>query len=283
MLLQAIYEVPEGERGKLPQGFSENSQTEGRSDKAEAIVSTAVNAAIYLNPESSPTRIALISKVFLLAWLQDDVVEFDSSGETTTAVDIIIREWPEIVTNPEINLTSPTTISASIAHELICESPVLGREVMKGLLAFIFSQPRKEFSGFRDFLDYRAVNVAAELSPGESSVLDKFLQLAYDHLLLVNDLYSFEKEKREFEEQGATISNAVYYLESTLSVHPNTAKLVALDVIHQTEAQLSAEFSKLRSNGLSQQQLKYACAILECTAGNIVYSLTAKREDYLLG
>lgn len=70
-LLRAIYEVGEDERGKLPEGFGENLQPEGRSKKAEAFITTAADATMYMNPESSATRISLITKFYLLAWLQD--------------------------------------------------------------------------------------------------------------------------------------------------------------------------------------------------------------------
>lgn len=43
--------------------------------------------------------------------------------------------------------------------------------------------------------------------------MDTFMYLAYDHLLLINDLYSFDKEKRAADTHGATFTNVFHYLE----------------------------------------------------------------------
>jgi hypothetical protein len=56
-------------------------------------------------------------------------------------------------------------LSFRLARELTSEDDALGQQVMKGLLSYIHStrnQPRQDFSGLKDFLDYRAVDIASE-------------------------------------------------------------------------------------------------------------------------
>jgi hypothetical protein len=57
--------------GDLPKGFSASPNANGFTAKEKGIITTAVNAAICLNPEATATRVALIAKVYLLAWMQD--------------------------------------------------------------------------------------------------------------------------------------------------------------------------------------------------------------------
>jgi hypothetical protein len=69
--LQEVYAIDPSERGKLPDGVSDQSTELALSQRARSAITNAVNAAIYMNPEASATRISMVTKFYLLAWLHD--------------------------------------------------------------------------------------------------------------------------------------------------------------------------------------------------------------------
>jgi hypothetical protein len=79
-------------------------------------------------------------------------------------VDRISAPWCEIVTNAQSTTVDTNTILPSLAQDLIAEDECLGREMMKGLLSYILStrSPRMKFSSFKDFIEYRAINIGFE-------------------------------------------------------------------------------------------------------------------------
>ena len=72
-----------------------------------------------------------------------------------------MADYPEIIWDFDI----PSERISGYASDLVDEDPVLGREVLGGLLNFAHAMreiPRETFTGLRDFLDYRKVNIANE-------------------------------------------------------------------------------------------------------------------------
>ncbi|KAE8352308.1 isoprenoid synthase domain-containing protein [Aspergillus coremiiformis] len=276
---------------KLPSGLFVSEDPDKLSVKGLRAVENATNAGIYMNPGASKNRMRLLVKSLLAFWLHDDVVETHPEQAGYTAIDEGTAQWSEIIRDSSIR-PSATSLHAA---ELIEEDPDLGRELMQCMLYWFDAMrqtPRTSFTGLRDFLDYRTVDIAApailafvrfanetRLSTAENDDLRPFLALAVDHVILVNDFYSYEKEKRDFETGRCTfIVNTVHYLGESLSVEPSTAKSVALQLLAELEGQLGKELTRLRdSDSLNETQLKYACAVLEMVAGNLFYSMSAPR------
>ncbi|KAJ5401082.1 terpenoid synthase [Penicillium sp. CMV-2018d] len=73
--LDEIYSLAPEVDGLLPNLHCSPESLASRCDKGQAVIDTAVSAAVYMNPEASPIRISLIAKCYLLAWLHDDVFE----------------------------------------------------------------------------------------------------------------------------------------------------------------------------------------------------------------
>ena len=108
--------------------------------------------------------------------------------------------------------------------------------------------------------------------------MEPFIHLAYDHFLLINDLYSFDREKRAADTHGATFTNVIHFPEEYLSVNPEVAKKVTLDILEGVECQLHTELQRLKeSPTITETQLQYAFGTIENLSGNVLFSLTSKR------
>ena len=76
-------------------------------------------------------------------------------------MDIALAEYPEITQN---HAMLPRN-SPSFATKIINEDPILGRQFLKSVVDWSYAmrkKSRKTFSGLRDFLDYRSIDVADE-------------------------------------------------------------------------------------------------------------------------
>jgi hypothetical protein len=94
----------------------------------------------------------------------------------------------------------------------------------------------------------------------------------------VNDLFSYDKEKKDMETRGSAFINSVNYLSLTLPLETRTAKSVAQCLIAELELQMHHELETLQKDGtLSDAQTRYALAAIECAAGNLLFSVTSKR------
>jgi hypothetical protein len=76
-------------------------------------------------------------------------------------MDIAMAEYPETSQNQAILATN----APSFASDLINEDPILGRDFLKSIVDWSYAmrnKSRKSFTGLRDFLDYRSIDVADE-------------------------------------------------------------------------------------------------------------------------
>lgn len=102
--------------------------------------------------------------------------------------------------------------------------------------------------------------------------------LVGDHTILINDLFSFDKEKRAAMTQGALILNAVDYLAQTLSMSSTLAKDHTLRLVFDIESQLQDELCQISRMGtLSDAKIRYAHAMVECASGNLLFAVTSVR------
>lgn len=102
--------------------------------------------------------------------------------------------------------------------------------------------------------------------------------LVGDHTILINDFFSFDKEKRAAVNKGALMLNTVNYLEQTLSVSSALAKDITLRLLFDVESKLQNELCQvLQMERLSEAQIRYAHAMVECASGNLLFSVTSIR------
>ena len=112
------------------------------------------------------------------------------------------------------------------------------------------------------------------------SRLTKYLTLAKDHLAIVNDLASYDKEKRDFD-SGASqdLINIVDIVQQLMSLpDPESAKATAYTYQLQIEAWMVQEIQRMdREEHLTLEQWQYLEAVYVCAAGNVFFSMTSSR------
>ncbi len=112
------------------------------------------------------------------------------------------------------------------------------------------------------------------------SRLTRYLTLAKDHLAIVNDLASYDKEKRDFD-SGASqdLINIVDIVQQLMSLpDSDSAKATAYTYQLQIEAWMVQEIQRMdREEQLTPEQWQYLEAVYVCAAGNVFFSMTSSR------
>lgn len=112
----------------------------------------------------------------------------------------------------------------------------------------------------------------------ELAPLDELSDLHVRHSILINDLYSYDKEVHEVDTINASIVNAVAVTEQLLSVPPPLAKSIVRTITWDMEKEFHAMCEKLMGDPLlSDRQRVYVTALFDATAGNIFHSATLSR------
>lgn len=110
--------------------------------------------------------------------------------------------------------------------------------------------------------------------------LATFLNLAKDHLSIVNDLASFDKEQRAFNGGwDKEIINMVDVVQKLMSLpNDDDAKVMTYTYQLQTEEHMRDELERLVSRDeLNESQRQYLQAVFVCCAGNAFYSMISSR------
>ena len=110
--------------------------------------------------------------------------------------------------------------------------------------------------------------------------LKTYLTLLKDHLAIVNDMASFDKEKRDFErDPNKPLINIVEVIQRLLSVADiDFAKALAYIYQGQTEASMERELQRLEAQeDLDADTWQYLQATYVCAAGNAFFSMTSSR------
>ncbi|PLB54915.1 terpenoid synthase [Aspergillus steynii IBT 23096] len=273
------------QRGKaVPDGFRRMAEEQRLTAKESMIVTSSVDAATYMIPNSSCERITVIAKLWMLLWTQDDVLEYHPEQASLIRVSRGLDDPFGQELCAKCKSTSDLFDIRGHPMHILLES-------FAEYILFTNHRQRTEFKGLRDYLDYRSTHIAVDhifsavrfgndldLSQQQIDPLRHFSDLIGDHTILVNDLFSFDKEKHAAMTEGACILNAVNYLEQALSVSPTLAKDLVLRLILDIESQLQDELCQISEMGmLSEQQTRYAHAMIECVSGNLLFSVTSIR------
>ena len=148
------------------------------------------------------------------------------------------------------------------------------------------SRSRADTPSLRTLLiSYRFVLAAVKFSIGSDinlfdSRLALFLTLVKDHLSIVNDLASFDKEQRAFKNgSDKEIINMVNVVQRLMSLpDEDGAKVMAYTYQLQTEERMRDELERLVSQEeLDAAQWQYLKAVFVCCAGNGFYSMISSR------
>ncbi|KAL8880502.1 MAG: hypothetical protein Q9215_003696 [Flavoplaca cf. flavocitrina] len=171
-----------------------------------------------------------------------------------------------------------------------------GQEVIEAMSKSLRRiRPGFQFRTLRQYLDFRHDNVSANcinyvLAAVKFSIasdvdltdprLARYLTLVKDHLAIINDMASYDKEERASESSdGEQIINIVYVVQQVMSLPDvDSAKVMAYAYQLQTEAWMIEELQHLESEmWLGDQEWQYLEATYVCAAGNAFFSMTSSR------
>ena len=110
--------------------------------------------------------------------------------------------------------------------------------------------------------------------------LNRYLTLVKNHLAIVNDMASFDKEKRNFDEGSSSdLINIVDVVQRLFSLPDvKSAKALAYTYQLQTEVWMREELQFLKTQaGLDAEHWRYMEATYVCAAGNSFFSMTSSR------
>lgn len=114
----------------------------------------------------------------------------------------------------------------------------------------------------------------------EDPKMTRILRLVSDHVSLVNDLASFDKELKALEDgKVCYMINAVDVVRRLLGLATySAAKAVTYSVQLEVEAQMGEELERLaKGRVLSSKEEQFVSAALTMTAGNLFYSVVTSR------
>ncbi|KAL8968795.1 MAG: hypothetical protein Q9197_004685 [Variospora fuerteventurae] len=245
------------------------SDNRSLSDLAEKqleneVIDTYSRFSVYMFPEADEERIRLLAQSVILTFIFDDTP--------------LERRISDIRT-----------------RLLACddEEGNGGADVLETLISFwCHAEPSREgFSSVRDYLDYRREDIANPFISSSvkfsicSSVdrtkpeLGRLLRHIGDHISIVNDLASFDKEKRHFDAGKAnSMINLVHVIATLERAETQTAKSMAYAWQLCTENAILEELTALkRRNGLSSEEWSFVDACLMAASGNLLASVVMSR------
>ncbi|KAL2817889.1 isoprenoid synthase domain-containing protein [Aspergillus cavernicola] len=264
-------------------------KTSDKARKSKELIETAVTIGIYLFPTATAERMRVLTQAIMFLFLHDDVVESNTRGDGRT----VLEDTPDDTEHP----AAKGDLFGEFAKEAHSVDPVLGGKLVTAARCWAevtrnsSTDPGKTFASFAEYMDFRASDVGNEflvagvkfscalnLSPEEQAAFDNIEKLYVRHASLINDLYSYEKERRESEESGAAPFNGVYVIHTLLGVSTDYAKNVVWTTALDCERQLREEYNRLVAlPGFNDEQQRYLMRIIESTAGNVMYSSTTYR------
>ena len=108
---------------------------------------------------------------------------------------------------------------------------------------------------------------------------ERYLSLVGDHVGLVNDLASYDKELRALNsDETDDMINLVAVVKSvTLLEGTDEAKSVVWALQRQMEKQMMEELESLRAQGLSDEEWWFLEAVASTATGNVMFCMTTSR------
>ncbi|KAK7992727.1 hypothetical protein PG988_001521 [Apiospora saccharicola] len=285
-------------RAKLSRGgnLATIAERELKAPLGERFVTFAIN----LFPKADEERMKLIAVGILFVVMFDDSWE-EAPGEDLKNVqdDFVARMRGEKKTEGT-DATTPlqAKIDEIVAMCHACDARTgtdAGHDFIERMLEWVMHsqpEPGEGFASPRAYLDYRWMDAAdwwlaaaCKLSIASPvSLVDpvtaKILRLAGDHISIVNDLGSFDKEKASFE-SGKTVVfiNLVRVLQTSCGLESvDDAKAAAFVLQLLNEQEMLAECERLKTDErMTDEHWRFVDSLLLLCAGNTFYTMTTSR------
>lgn len=115
-------------------------------------------------------------------------------------------------------------------------------------------------------------------TPEETAPFAELEDLYVQHSILINDLYSYDKEIYEARTINGSVVNAVHVIEKLMCVPPHLAKTISRTMSFDVEKKYYAESEKfMRDPALNDKQRTYVIALFDCLTGNLFHHATLGR------
>jgi hypothetical protein len=112
----------------------------------------------------------------------------------------------------------------------------------------------------------------------ELAPFDEMADLYVQHSILINDLYSYDKEIHEAKTVNGSIVNAVHVIEQLLTVPAPLAKTITRTISWDMEKDFYAMCEKfMNDTTLNDRQRVYVVALFDSLNGNLFHSATLSR------
>ncbi|KAL8706577.1 MAG: hypothetical protein Q9201_000390 [Fulgogasparrea decipioides] len=240
-----------------------------------------------MTPDGDKRRAQLLAQSVVLIFLLDDVWE---KASTLEMVGHFRDEFVAILAGAPAASSTESPLQAGLREVrngfLQCdrEGGNGGKEVLQYLIEFCHHAPPTDFASVRDYLDYRFTWAMAKFSTRStvdqnSPKFGRFLGYVGDQISIANDIASYEKEKRSYENGDAdAMINVVHVIAKTEGLADEQAKCMAYAWQLWTESRIIEELDELDKKGdLSLEEWAFVDACLVAAAGNLLAAVVMVR------
>ncbi|CZT05011.1 hypothetical protein WAI453_007530 [Rhynchosporium graminicola] len=270
------------------------AQRELQAPEGERFVTFAIN----LFPDADEERMKLIAVGIIF------VVIFDDSWEEAPGTDLknvqddfVARMRGQKPLGTESSVSPlQARFDEIVASCRACDektSTDAGKDFIETMLEWVMhSQPETcDFNTPREYLDYRWMDAAnwwlvascklsiASAVSLKDPLMEKIIRLVGDHISIVNDLGSYDKELAAFE-SGRTIVhiNLVKIVRTSCGLSIDDAKAAAFTLQLLNEQDILAECTRLKAHPeVTREHWRFIHTLLLLIAGNTFYTMTTSR------
>ncbi|KAK5999161.1 Aristolochene synthase [Cladobotryum mycophilum] len=250
-------------------------------------------------PTALPSRLLICTKYMTYFFLTDDMMETMSISEGKALSERLIA-----IAKGEVEADRGAPVEY-IVSDLWDQCRAIGSDFAHDIEETTFEYWRYQAStkritpmGLRAMLDYRRVDIAAGpilaflrfvtdlWIPSSDSARIKVMERNYaNHLAVVNDLYSLNKELRSVKvnhTEGATLINTVAVLANDGDLSLNASKRVLWAMVREWEACHDAMAGELLRDGASKDLITYAQLMRIQLSGNEFWSRYTLRYNKVI-
>ncbi|KAE8136122.1 isoprenoid synthase domain-containing protein [Aspergillus pseudotamarii] len=265
------------------------------------LVETAVACTVYMYPRADVVRIRLLAQLHVVMWIHDDVPNIADCHQEELQQG---RRSPPTPTRTSCRQgTSPICrLISTVLHDILQADSMIGSDVAAGALKWhqmsrahcSKDQDNCRPTALSEYLKASVEDATTDVNlamirfagsihltsqQGQDPILKCIVDLWAKHLVIVKDLFSYEKDCLEHKVNDSAVVNAIQVLQSELNISLRAAKEVARNIQLDTEREMHGLYQEiLGRTGTDSPEARYVRALLESLAGNVFYSSTAERN-----
>ncbi|KAJ9262081.1 hypothetical protein DTO195F2_3783 [Paecilomyces variotii] len=251
--------------------------------------------ATQLFPYANQERLKLIAASTLLIVLLDDAQQ----EIKTDMLEHALEDFSKRLANRPVENSSRSSRFQNFIDEFTRDvlsadaiTDTGGHDVIETMCKWITHEQYKEqFGSVTEYMEYRwhdsaflwtcacvKFSIASNVDLSDPK-LATFMREAGNHLSLVNDLASFEKEVRDCKSgKASSVINVVDVLQRENKIDALEAKRRAFSMQLESESLIKEELERLKSQrSLSLEQWLFVDAVIAMLGGNVFFCMTTSR------